>query len=150
MAEDARALFVDGLRVTADHRIHLQDRLREELLDLRRSVGLGRIAWGLRVQAGESAGTVTLAPGVAFTPSGVRLAVDSLLSLEMPDGAGPFPVVLRASDSDREALLVDLGVVQRAAGLHEAAASCFRRVAAIEPAGSRLRAQAQVALPDTG
>jgi len=107
MAEDARAQFVDGLRVTADHLIHLQDRLREGILDLRRSVGLGRIAWGFRVQAGESAGAVTLAPGVAFSPSGVRLAVDSALTLGVPEGPGPFRAVLRASNSDREALRVD-------------------------------------------
>jgi len=107
MAEDARAQFVDGLRVTADHLIHLQDRLREGILDLRRSVGLGRVAWGLRLQAGDSAGSVTLAPGVAFTPSGVRLAVDSALSLAVPEGPGPFRAVLRASNSDREALRVD-------------------------------------------
>ncbi len=107
MAEDARAQFVDGLRVTADHLIHLQDRLREGILDLRRSVGLGRISWGLRVQAGESAGTVTLTPGVAFSPSGVRLSLDSPLALSLPDGPGPFRVLLRASNSDREALRVD-------------------------------------------
>ena len=53
MAEDARTIFVDGLRVTADHLQHMQDRLREAVADLRRTVGLGRVAWGLRAELGE-------------------------------------------------------------------------------------------------
>ena len=104
MADDARTIFVDGLRVTKDHLEHLQDRLREGLLDLRRSLGLGRIAWGLKVDAADR---VAVAPGVAFSPGGVRMAVDSPLSLALPDGAAPLRVTLRASNSDRQALRVD-------------------------------------------
>ncbi len=103
MAEDPRSQFTDGLRVTAEHLQHLQDRLREGVLDLRRTVGLGRIAWGLRVQAGPG---IAIDPGLALAPSGVRLAVDAALSLPAPEGAGPFRVVLRAQNSDREALRV--------------------------------------------
>jgi hypothetical protein len=104
MADDARTHFVDGLRVTKDHLEHLQDRLREGLLDLRRSIGLGRIAWGLKVEATDR---VAVAPGVAFSPGGVRMAVDSPLSLVLPDGLNPLRVTLRASNSDRQALRVD-------------------------------------------
>lgn len=103
MADDARTQFVEGLRVTADHLLHLQDRLREGILDFRRVIGLGRIAWGLKVQA---TGNVTVQPGVAFAASGVRLALDSPLTLPEPEGAGPFRVVLRASNSDRQTLRV--------------------------------------------
>lgn len=103
MADDARTQFVEGLRVTADHLLHLQDRLREGILDFRRAIGLGRIAWGLKVQA---TGNVTVQPGVAFAASGVRLALDSPLTLPEPEGAGPFRVVLRASNSDRQTLRV--------------------------------------------
>jgi len=46
MAEDARTQFVDGLRVSAEHLQHLQDRLRESVLDVRNAIGLGRVAWG--------------------------------------------------------------------------------------------------------
>lgn len=104
MAEDARTNFVDGLRVTADHLQHLQDRLRDSVLDLRRTVGLGRVAWGLRAALQD--GQVTLEPGVAFAPSGVRLNVDTALNLPIPDGAGPWRVVLRAENDDNEALRV--------------------------------------------
>jgi hypothetical protein len=101
MAEDARTVFVDGLRVTADHLSHLQDRLREGILDLRRTIGLGQIAWGLRVQATDH---VAIDPGVAFSASGVRMGVDAPLSLPLPNGAGPLRVVLTAANSDRQPL----------------------------------------------
>src|SRR3989442_5308846 len=104
MTDDARSQFVAELRVTADHLTHLQDRLREGIIDLRRSVGLGRIAWGLRVQTN---GGVAIAPGVAFAPGGVRLAIDTAVTLTAPGTPGLFRVVLRAGNSDREALRVD-------------------------------------------
>ncbi|MBL8483519.1 MAG: hypothetical protein JNJ60_15080, partial [Rhodocyclaceae bacterium] len=103
MADDARSQFVDGLRVTADHLEHAQDRLREAVLDLRRSLGLGRIAWGLRAQL--SGGSVTLDPGVAFAPGGVRLFVDAPLNLGAPP-APPARLVLRAANADAAALRV--------------------------------------------
>jgi hypothetical protein len=104
MAGDARAQFVDGLRVTADHLQHLQDRLREAVLDVRRTIGLGRIGWGLRSTLG--AGGVSVEAGVAFASSGVRLSLDTPVSLSVPGGSGPFRVVLRAVESDRQALRV--------------------------------------------
>ena len=104
MADDARSQFVDGLRVTADHLQHLQDRLRESVLDLRRSVGLGRIAWGLRVTLADS--TVTVQPGVAFSPGGVRLALDAPLNLDSGSVVPPTRVVARAANSDVQALRV--------------------------------------------
>ena len=62
---------------------HLQDRLWEAVSDLRLTFGLGRIAWGLRAE--PSGDGVALSPGVAFAPSGVRLAVDTELQLTVPD-----------------------------------------------------------------
>jgi hypothetical protein len=47
---------------------------------------------------------VTLSPGVAFAPDGVRLAVDTPLTLPLPDAAPPFVLVLRAINEDRESL----------------------------------------------
>ena len=104
MADDARSQFVDGLRVTADHLQHLQDRLRESVLDLRRSVGLGRIAWGLRATLAGS--TVTVQPGVAFAPGGVRLALDAPMTLDTGGVVSPSRVVARATNSDVQALRV--------------------------------------------
>jgi len=104
MANDGRTQFLDGLRVTADHMQHMQDRLREAVVDLRRTVGLGRIAWGLHVETND--GAVSIQPGVAFAPSGVRLNIDAPASVNIPDGGGPWRVVLRAEESDRESLRV--------------------------------------------
>jgi len=102
MTDDAHSQFVDGLRVTAEHLQHLQDRLRESVVDLRRTVGLGRIAWGLR--AALDNGAVTLTPGCAFSLNGIRLFVDASLNLGTP----PLParLVLRASNADKPALRV--------------------------------------------
>src|SRR5262245_5624532 len=103
MTDDARTLFVTGLRVTADHLQHAQDRLREAVLDVRRTIGLGRIAWGLRVTgAGDQ---VRVEPGVAFAPNGVRLAIDTELRLAVP-GDGDWRIVLSAANHDTEALRV--------------------------------------------
>jgi len=104
MANDGRTQFLDGLRVTADHMQHMQDRLREAVVDLRRTVGLGRIAWGLHVETND--GAVSIQPGVAFAPSGIRLNIDAPASVNIPDGDGPWRVVLRAEESDRESLRV--------------------------------------------
>ena len=103
MAEDSRSQFVEGLRVTAEHLQHLQDRLRESVLDLRRTVGLGHVAWGLTVRIAD--GQLRVESGVAFSPGGVRLAVDSALSLGVP--AVGQRVVLRAANGDRSTLRID-------------------------------------------
>ena len=104
MANDGRTQFLDGLRVTADHMQHMQDRLREAVADLRRTVGLGRIAWGLHVEINEDA--VSIQPGVAFAPSGVRLNIDAAVKVNIPAEGGPWRIVLRAAESDRESLRV--------------------------------------------
>src|SRR3954470_13674295 len=102
MANDARTQFIDGLRVTADHLQHLQDRLREAVRDVRNAIGTRKIAWGLQVAPG--AGAVTVSPGVAFAPSGVRLNLDSPVNLPVPADARPFRLVLRATEQDRVSL----------------------------------------------
>src|SRR5207249_12149567 len=104
MAGDARTTFIDGMRVTADHMDHLQARLQEAVRDLRRVVGVGRVAWGLRVTLQGNA--VTVEPGVAFAPSGVRLNVDSPLQLALPAGVPPFRLTLKAVETDRAALRI--------------------------------------------
>ena len=104
MAGDARTIFIDGMRVTKDHMDHLQASLQEALRDLRHVVGLRRIAWGLHVSLQGT--NVTVEPGVAFAPSGVRLNVDSLSQSPLPAGAPPFRVTLKAVEKDRAALRV--------------------------------------------
>lgn len=102
--QDARTVFVDGLRVTADHLQHLQDRLRESVLDLRRVVGTGRIAWGL--VAAADGDRVRLEPGLAFAPGGLRLALDSAVGLDVPAERGSWRLVLRAANADVQSLRV--------------------------------------------
>ena len=104
MAEDARTQFVDGLRVSAEHLQHLQDRLRESVLDVRNAIGLGRVAWGLKATLNDAATSIELTPGVAFAPGGVRLAVDSSLSVAIPAEGAALALVLRGVQGDREAL----------------------------------------------
>jgi hypothetical protein len=105
MADDPRIEFRDGLRVTSEHMRHMQDRLREAVLDLRRTVGLGKIAWGLHATLNNR--SVTLTPGAAFLPSGLRLALDTEAAVALPDGDGPFRVSLRAEHGDTAALRHD-------------------------------------------
>ncbi len=103
MADDARTQFIDGLRVTADHLQHLQDRLRESVLDVRNAIGLGRVAWGLKATLNGTSVDVT--PGVAFARSGVRLSVESPLSVAVPDGPdGSLALMLHAVSGDRDTL----------------------------------------------
>jgi len=102
MANDPRTEFRDGMRVTSDHMRHMQDRLREAILDVRRTLGLGKIGWGLRGSLTDRSVSVT--PGVAYTASGVRLSLDTAATVSLPDGDGPFRVMLRAEHGDVEAL----------------------------------------------
>jgi hypothetical protein len=104
MANDARTQFIDGLRVTADHLQHLQDRLRDAMRDVRQTIGLGRVAWGLHVTV--AADSVIVTPGVAFAPSGIRLNIDTDANLPIPGGAGPWRVTLKATEQDRASLRV--------------------------------------------
>jgi hypothetical protein len=102
MAQDAHTQFIDGQRVTAAHLQHLQDRLREAVGDVRLSIGLDKIAWGLR--ASLEGGLVTVQPGAAFTASGVRLHLDALAQVSLPPEGAPWSITLRALNSDVEEL----------------------------------------------
>src|SRR5215471_7428851 len=105
MADDAHTQFVDGLRVTAEHLQHLQDRLREAVLDVRNTIGLSRIAWGLKATFNAGTSSVDVTPGVAFAPSGIRLAVDSALAVAVPSGDNAsLALVVRGVHSDKAAL----------------------------------------------
>src|SRR5690606_34237910 len=71
--------------------------------DVRRTLGVGRIAWGLRATLDGS--NVTVTAGVAFTRDGLRLALDSDVSVPISDGEQSELVVLLAPEyGDREAL----------------------------------------------
>ena len=61
-----RAIDVDVMIRWVDSEVLTKDNLHDALVDLRRTVGLGRVAWGLRAVLEN--GTVSLHPGCAFAP----------------------------------------------------------------------------------
>lgn len=65
--------FSKGMRLSSAHLSHLQGAIHASILDIRRALGLGRVAWGLRVNVQGS--VVTISPGVAFDDFGSRLAL---------------------------------------------------------------------------
>src|SRR5439155_6784141 len=89
----------------SEHLTHLQDRLRDAVVDLRRTVGLGRVGWGLRVTSDDTG--IHVDPGAAFAPSGIRLALDAPATFPLPGADGTFRVVLGAENSDRQSLRLD-------------------------------------------
>lgn len=101
MTDAPGATFVDGLRVTPAHLNHVQSVLAAALSDLRTVVGVGRVGAGFRILADGA--SVTLTPGVGFTPGGFPVRRDEVTVLTVPAGTGPFPVALRAVSSVDEA-----------------------------------------------
>ena len=93
MTDLQRTHFVDGLRVTPRHLEHVQNTAYEAVDDLRTVIGLGRIGWGLRLLQGED-GSISLTPGLGFTPSGERVRVHEGVALSAPAGTGPWQVVV--------------------------------------------------------
>ena len=107
MTESQKTRFVDGLRVTPLHLNHSQATAEQAVRDLRGVVGLGKIGYGFRLVLSEDAAQVTLSPGLAFSPSGLRLALDEGVTLTVPEGTGPFSVVLRAENHDEPSARLD-------------------------------------------
>jgi hypothetical protein len=105
MTTDPKTIFMDGLRVTPQHLNHLQSALQQAVRDLRRTLGYGKIAYGLRLTVdGE---TVTLAPGVAFAPDGVRLEVTETAPIAPPAEIGSLQVVLVGENTEDPATRLD-------------------------------------------
>lgn len=97
MTTDPHTTFVDGLRVTPQHLNHLQDTLQQAVQDLRRTLGLGRIAYGLQVSAAD--GAVAVSPGLAFSAAGLRLELAEGATVALP-GSGEYRIELVASATD--------------------------------------------------
>lgn len=105
MTTDPKTIFMDGLRVTPQHLNHLQSALQQAVRDLRRTLGYGKIAYGLRLTVdGE---TVTLQPGVAFAPDGVRLEATEAAPIAPPAETGSLQVVLVGENTEDPATLLD-------------------------------------------
>jgi hypothetical protein len=100
MSESQKTNFVDGLRVTPLHLSHAQATAEQAVRDLRGVVGVGKVGFGFRLVLSDDSKQATLAPGLGFSTSGLRLALEEGVALTVPDGAGPFSVVLRAQNHD--------------------------------------------------
>jgi hypothetical protein len=100
MSDEQGTVFVDGLRVTAQHLNHLEDSAQQAVGDLRRVLGLAHIGYGFRIQVAEDGQSATLTPGLGFTSGGHRVALDEGAALTIPDGDGPFSVALVAGSHD--------------------------------------------------
>ena len=98
MTTDSQTIFVDGLRVTPQHLMHLQSALQQAVMDVRHTIGTGAVAYGLRLTLDE--GTVSLHPGVAFSEAGLRLHVAEVMELALPPDVDLVKVVLVAENSD--------------------------------------------------
>jgi hypothetical protein len=97
--------FVDGLRVTPAHLNHVQTVASAAWTDLRRVVGLGRVGAGFRIVVAED-GSVSLAPGVGFTPGGAAVRRDESTVLTLPDDDGSVHVGVKAVPHADEATSV--------------------------------------------
>src|SRR3954454_11847821 len=93
-------VFIDGLRVTAQHLNHLEASAQQAVGDLRRVLGLAHIGFGFRIEVSEDGTSATLTPGLAFTSGGRRLSLDEGAVLTVPEGDGPFSVALVAGNHD--------------------------------------------------
>ena len=100
MSDEQGTVFLDGLRVTAQHLNHLEESAQEAVSDLRRVLGLAHIGYGFRIQVADDGQSATLTPGLGFTASGARVTLDEGASLTIPDGDGPFSVALTAGSHD--------------------------------------------------
>ena len=98
MTEPQRTDFLDGLRVTALHLEHMEEAGESAAGDIRQALGLGQVCFGLRLEV--VSGTLSLTPGLAFSPGGLPLRIDAPTTLQPPSGTGPFTILLVASNHD--------------------------------------------------
>jgi hypothetical protein len=78
--DEGKTRFLDGMRVALEHLDNLQDTLLTGLIQLRQSIGPGKVCWGLKTQASDAV-KVSVAPGVAFDRQARPLIIASALDL---------------------------------------------------------------------
>ena len=94
-----RTRFEDGMRVAREHLDHLQDLALDSAADARESAGLGKVAYGLRVETAGPA-SVTIGPGLAFDGQGRRLFLPEPRPLDVEPGGPWFLVAQHALRSE--------------------------------------------------
>lgn len=82
---EGRTVFLDGLLVTREHLNHLQDTLLADVVQVRQTAGLGKVCFGLKVEAGD-AGKVKINPGTAFDAQGRPVIVPAVQQLAVAFG----------------------------------------------------------------
>jgi hypothetical protein len=73
--EEGSTRFVDGMRVTSEHLVHLQDVLMAAVVYLRQTVGTGKVVYGLKVEP-LAADKVKVGKGIAFDRLARPLALE--------------------------------------------------------------------------
>lgn len=79
-APHGQTAFIDGMRVSQEHLIHLQDILHLAVMQIREGLGLGKVVHGLKAEA-TPAGTVRIGPGLAYDALGRPLQLDAAREL---------------------------------------------------------------------
>jgi hypothetical protein len=77
--------FLDGMRVTREHLEHLRDSLLGGVVGLRETIGLGRVAYGFKVEIADP-GTLLVSPGLAIDAHGRPLLLEEERSLTLEFG----------------------------------------------------------------
>lgn len=82
-----RVEFLDGMRISREHLEHLQAYLHLAILQMRETVGEGKVAHGLKAEA--DGGNLKVSPGLAFDGFGRPLALDDARTLPVDITAAP-------------------------------------------------------------
>lgn len=83
-AAHGRVAFLDGMRISREHLEHLQAYLHLAVLQLRETVGEGKVAHGLKAELAE--GNLKVSPGMALDAHGRPLALNETRTLPIPAG----------------------------------------------------------------
>lgn len=91
-AAHGRVAFLDGMRISREHLDHLQAYLHLAVVQLRASIGEGKVAYGLKAEL-EGA-DLKVAPGLALDAFARPLALDEARTLPVPPAPGIRHVVI--------------------------------------------------------
>ena len=91
-AAHGRVAFLDGMRISREHLEHLQTYLHLAVLQLRETVGEGKVSHGLKAELAE--GNLKVSPGLALDAFGRPLALAEVRTLPLPAGETVLYAVL--------------------------------------------------------
>lgn len=83
-AAHGRVAFLDGMRISREHLEHLQSYLQLAVLQLRETVGEGKVSHGLKAELEE--GNLKVSPGLALDAFGRPLALEKARTIAIPPG----------------------------------------------------------------